>query len=151
MTIERHERVACPNCKQEQSVTIWETLNADLNPEARESLFRAEINAFVCTACGERIEITTPLMYHDMKRLFIVQFLPFRLVQDMSCLERFETDGSDRFAENTFATMHENILRNEASQYLRHPHTVFSMDELVRYVEFREKLFDARVEGRKKP
>jgi hypothetical protein len=144
MSIEHPERVACPNCQQEQTVTIWDTLNADVSPEARESLFRAEINAFVCAMCGERVEIITPLMYHDIKRQFIVQFVPFKTVQDMSFIERFEIDGSDRIAEETFATMPEKILRNKASQYLRHPHTVFSMDELVRYVEFRERLFDRR-------
>jgi hypothetical protein len=150
MSIHHPKRVSCPNCQQEQTVTIWDTLNADVSPEARESLLRAEINAFVCSACGERIEITTPLMYHDMKRQFIVQFLPFGALQDMSFIERFDTDGSDRIAKETFTTMPEKIRCNETSQYLRYPHTVFSMGELVRYVVFREKLFDASVNRRGK-
>ena len=78
-----------------------------------------------------------------MTRCFIVQFFPFEAVEDAGFLERFRADGTDKDAEDAFMHMPGSIQGNEGSQYLRRPHTVFSMDELVRYVIFRERLCGA--------
>ncbi len=145
MSMEHAEQVVCPKCEREQTVVIWDSLNADITPEAKEALFNGEINAFVCEGCGEHIMISIPLLYHDMKRQFTVQYFPFDAVKDVGFIKRFGTDGIDKQAEETFAEMPAAI--KDSAGYMRHPHTVFSMAELVRYIIFRERIFEVRGEN----
>lgn len=77
MSIEYQEKVCCPGCHHEQAVTIWESINVNLDPYARQDLLNCKINSFVCESCGDRIVIPAVLMYHDMTRQFLVQYFPF--------------------------------------------------------------------------
>ena len=38
--MEKQVSVNCPNCKTKISLTMWETLNASLNPEVAERLIQ---------------------------------------------------------------------------------------------------------------
>ncbi len=40
MSMEKQVSVNCPNCKTKISLTMWETLNASLNPEVAERLIQ---------------------------------------------------------------------------------------------------------------
>ena len=51
MSIKREEEIACPKCGKTQTVTIWESIDAAPDPEARTALFEARVNRFDCPAC----------------------------------------------------------------------------------------------------
>ena len=143
MSIENPVELECPKCGHEQTVVVWESLNADVSPEARESLFEGNINKFLCESCGAEAMISSALMYHDMKRRFVVQFFPFAAIDDAEFLERFQTDGTDRIVTNALGFAQPEGM-GLALEYMRNPHIVFDMGELVRYVLFRERVFDSR-------
>lgn len=40
MSRPRKETVTCPKCGKESDITIWDTLNAEMNPKEKQQLFR---------------------------------------------------------------------------------------------------------------
>ena len=145
MSIHREEEIACPRCGKAQTVKIWESIDAVPDPEARAALFEAKINRFDCPSCDFDALVPVPLLYHDRRRQFVVQFFPFGLLDERDFVDRFTADGRDRQVAEAFAraqAARKIPPRAEAAE----PHVVFDMAELVRYVLFRERVFDAHVE-----
>jgi len=132
MSLERNEWITCPKCNNRQQVTVWESLNVTLNPKLREGLLTGKVNSFQCEACGSAARIESPLLYHDMRRRFCVRFIPFRMIGDTDVLEQFSSDGEPVIDED----YDEDEV--EFSDYIFRPHLVFDLDELIRYVAFRE-------------
>ena len=137
-------------------MTIWESIDADPDPEARTALFEARVNRFDCPACDFDALVPVPLLYHDRKRQFVVQFFPFGWLDEPGFVSRFTSDGRDR----QVAEMFERALKAKKippGAEPAEPHVVFDMPELVRYVLFRERVFDAhderaaKVEGEAPP
>jgi hypothetical protein len=137
MTKRRELDVICPHCKNRQSVSAWDSINVTLNPELRESLFSRKLNLFECDGCGQNALLTIPLLYHDMKRQFCIQFFPFENSQNGSggLVEWFTEDGKPRI---------EGLPEMGIGKYLFEPHIVLSMNEMIRYVLFRENLHDRK-------
>jgi len=142
MSHERPVEAECPQCGAARSVTIWDSLNADINPEAREELFQGKINAFECASCHVTVLLPVPLLYHDMGRRFVVQYFPAEALDDDAFLDRFTTDGTDRSTAEMFDKAPEALRAMRRLDYMQRPHIVFDMGELVRYVVFRERVFD---------
>ena len=46
MSMRNPERLDCPKCRNIQTVDVWRSLNATINPEARNDLFEGKINIF---------------------------------------------------------------------------------------------------------
>ena len=134
--------VNCPVCGLAQTVTVWDSLNADLSPEAREELFEGKINFFECSSCDAEGFLAVPLMYHDMNRRFVVQYFPFHALEEDEFLERFARDGTDSVMTEAIERLPEKARALAASDYMKRPQVVFDMGELVRYVIFRERVFD---------
>jgi hypothetical protein len=135
MTKKRELDVICPYCKNRQKVSAWDSINVTLNPELRESLLNAELNLFECDGCGQDALLTIPLLYHDMKRQFCVQFFPFGDTQNGSggLVQWFTEDGKLRI---------EGFPGMGIGKYIFEPHVVLSLNEMIRYVLFRENLYD---------
>jgi hypothetical protein len=140
VSIEEPMVLGCPGCGQTKEVMVWSSLNADVSPEARVRLLEGKINLFECEACEETFLIDAPLLYHDMSRRFFIQYYPFGAVEDGDFLARFDQCGRE--------TAPREIARKDPGSavagYLDQLHIVFSMAELVRYVLFRERVFDSR-------
>ncbi len=143
MSIKREEEVACPKCGEVRSVTLGESIDVDPDPEARAALFEARINRFDCPACDFDALVPVPLLYHDRKRQFLAQYFPFGWLDEAQFVERFTADGRDRQVLEQF----ERALKAKKippGAEPAEPHVVFAMEELVRYVLFRERVFDTR-------
>lgn len=122
--------IGCPKCGQKAKTEMWFSLNAQLNPEAKKKLLEGQINLFHCDNCGFETVVHSILIYHDMRNRFVVYYIPFRIVE-----EHF-----DMFTEDAEINLHlpEDIMNG--AEYFKKIHYVFSIDELVRYVIFRDKL-----------
>jgi len=129
MTLAASEKLECPSCGHEQEVMVWSTINAELNPELRTMLFEGKINMAECGECGFKAFLGAPLLYHDMRRRFCVQFYPRQAIE------------SDEFL-GAFEPSYPVALRGMAEEagYLARPHLVFDMDDLVNCVDFYERL-----------
>ena len=133
MSLENTQKLNCPKCRQPQEVVIWRTLNVDVTPDAKRDLFDGRINVLVCESCGNEARIDTAFMYHDMKRQVCVHYYPLESLQDVSFLNLFDRDATINTA---------GLPGAKVPDYMRHQHVVFEMGELLRYVMFRERLFD---------
>lgn len=138
--------VSCPNCQHTQSVIIWEALNSTLSPESKQQLVDNQINLLKCENCKTETHLEIDLLYHDMQKEFCAVYISFASLDENSLVFRFNQRGELReFTDN----------RNdrESYDYMNHPQIVFDMSELVRYVKFRDKLFDdyAKADASDKP
>lgn len=127
--------VDCPKCEHRQEVMIWRSINVSLDSTLENDLFDDRINTFICSSCGHEGWIDIPLLYHDMNRQYAVIYYPFEFIDDHDFLVQFTAEGKLRMdvsPEMTKWTPGEN--------YLEQSHVVFDMDEMKRYICFREKL-----------
>jgi hypothetical protein len=129
-------KLACLECGHEHEAAVWNSVNVSLDPELRQKLFDAEINLFKCVSCGKTAFINVPLLYHDMKRQYCVQYYPPLAIDDEAFLQQFTRDAKldmTKFPGGMF----------ERTNYLAAPQIVFDMNDMVRYIEFRDRLFEA--------
>lgn len=91
--------VVCSYCKKEYPVQIWESVNAQLNPEMKKKLLDGRLYETVCPHCGGTIHCVYDFFYHDMDLKYMIaiqrenaesmDFFPFpdeyklRLVRDI--------------------------------------------------------------------
>ncbi len=129
MTIQSSHSYHCPKCGHPQPFTLWKSLNVTLNPELREKLFRGEINVFHCDSCEFTSLIDYPLLYHDMERAFCVQYYPVAALEDEDFYKIYKKDGKVD-------------LNLPPGHYMAEPHLVFDLHEMLRYIIFREKIFE---------
>ena len=141
MTIKEEQIMGCPACGHKQTAEFYQAINVKLNPELKEQFFKGELNMFVCEECGKRAVVDLVFLYHDMDKRFCVQYCPYELVvqQSEKLSEMYSIDGR--------LNVPENIQLPEAAQYMYEPHIVLSLDEMIRYVQFRDALYE-KVSGK---
>jgi hypothetical protein len=129
--------INCLKCGSKQTISIYETINATISPDLKEKLIKGEINIFRCQKCGEEGFIPVPLLYHDMHKEFCVQFYPFDCLNDNGFLENFTKEGDINL---DIPVLTEFPMLTKYADYLKRTHIVFDINELARYVIFRDKL-----------
>jgi hypothetical protein len=138
MSIEQPVELECPDCHDKQVTTVWSSINVQGNPEAKQELLDGKVNVLHCRKCGNQATIAADLLYHDMEKQFWVQYLPFEQAMSTNLLEFFSPEGEIR-SENPGP---------KGGYISRPPHIVFHMGELVRYVLFRDRLFEQAQAGK---
>jgi hypothetical protein len=138
MSIVRTEKITCPKCHYLQDTPVWHSVNVSLDPTLRERLFNGEINLFTCTKCGKRATIDVPLLYHDMTRKYCVQYYPPKSLEDPKFVRELTSEKKADNPTKLPASKAQSLDRD----YLSRPHIVFDMHEMVRYIMFRDLVFD---------
>jgi len=92
MTIHRYEKMECPVCSAKNRVLVWDTINAQVNPEAKASLLNGETNLFICRACGKCFLMDKPLLYHDMEIGYMACYSFCASVRDGKILDWVDPD-----------------------------------------------------------
>ena len=133
MTIKRLVEIKCPKCQTKVETMIWDSLNVAVDPKAKKDLLEGKINLFECSKCDYKELLPVSFLYHDMENDFCVQYYPFERIGDRDFFDEFTKDA--RLKIDFPVPEH---LKHAA--YLKAPHIVFSLEELVRYVIFRDRL-----------
>jgi RNA polymerase subunit RPABC4/transcription elongation factor Spt4 len=123
----------CPHCGNKQETMVWDSINVSLDPELKTKLYAAEINLFECQKCQKKTFINAPLLYHDMEMQFCVQYYPRKALDDEGFHRQFNADGS-------IAVTGMPAAFAESGAYITRPHIVFDMNEMIRYVAFRDRV-----------
>jgi len=127
--------VECPSCRKRQDILVWHSIDATRNPPIREQLVTGRINYFDCNCCDFEGFISAPLAYHDGEKKIFACYVPVECLDDPEYLRAtFTPQGTIRQG------LPEDPADCEGTEYLEHPHIVFSMEELIRYVLFRDRL-----------
>jgi predicted RNA-binding Zn-ribbon protein involved in translation (DUF1610 family) len=147
MSVKEQVEAKCPSCGEETQVAVWRSINTAQDPDAKELLLASEVNVFSCPRCGYESLLDIDLLYHDPERRFCVQYYPYERLSDDGFLSHFTTAGSP------LLDIPPGVRLNADLSYLARPHIVFELGELVRYIAFRERLFELEAEtgGGQKP
>jgi len=134
MTQAKMVEVTCPKCQNEQEVQVYNALNVTLNPAEKITLFEGQINIFECDVCGYKALLAVPFLYHDLERAFCVYYFPAEFVEEDEFIRNSITaEGKIRVPQ---------LTGGQFPAYMADAHIVFSMQELLNYVVFRERLID---------
>jgi hypothetical protein len=133
------ETIACPACKVEQDVDVYQTINAMENPELVPKLMAGEISIFTCTACSHVAQIHTPLLFNDHRMDLKIQFYPEHLLVE-----------NPEYVVNDYLEMVKQMekFRQEFGLFMPDSNkpgnllVVFSMDEMINQIKFRTQLFE---------
>lgn len=74
MSRPRKETVTCPQCGKQTDITIWDTLNAEMNPKEKQQLLDGTLFRFVCE-CGYSAGIDAGMLYHNMTQHTMVYYV----------------------------------------------------------------------------
>lgn len=130
--------IDCPQCRKEQTCTVWHSINVTINPELREALFEGQLNIFRC-GCGTVAPVPVMLMYHDMKRRFCISYYPLRIEGGGINFNDFTGEGKFR---TDFGGPHGQSASSMIPKYMSDQVVVFDFEELLRQVVFREALYE---------
>ncbi len=134
MTRTNEVEVDCPQCGNRQKAVLYDAIGADTEPNLREALLSGDINNFTCDACGYEGFLDTPVLYHDLTRQYCVQYLPEESLENPESLGNFTADGK--------WNVDLDLPAGGEGDFLKEPHVVFDLDEMRRYIVFREILYD---------
>lgn len=138
--------VECPSCKAKQDIILWQSVNVTRDPELKEQLFTGRINYFMCSACDFEGFISAPLVYEDMAMKICVNYVPVGYLDDEEYLKRSFTPDAKIHLD-----LHTDTAHIADMEHFRNAHIVFSMEELIRYVLFRDRLLQVAGEGEASP
>jgi len=111
-----HKIVAleCPACKTEYDITYWQSLNAEIDPEAKEKLLSGELFTEVCPSCGKTNKVNYPLLYHDMKQKVMINLV----------LDKEKTEWNPRGIASDFSFLSSNVLDGYRFRIVRSQNTL---------------------------
>ncbi len=136
MSVREPVEAKCPACGEETQVTVWRSINVAQDPEAKEMLLAGSVNVFRCPKCGYESLLDIDLLYHDMEKRFCVQYYPYERLSEDGFLTNFSVEGEPAIEVPGGMRLKPDM------DYMTHPHIVFEMGELVRYVAFRDRLYE---------
>jgi hypothetical protein len=68
--------ITCPACLFKDVVSVYTSVNGNMDANLRDLIFNDELNRFTCPNCGKSKVLPVNLMYHDMDLKFAVWFSP---------------------------------------------------------------------------
>lgn len=72
MSLSEQIEITCPSCGQRQQMTLWRSINVTRDPRLRDRLMDGSLARFQCKKCRHAAPVDSSLLYHDMKRGFMV-------------------------------------------------------------------------------
>lgn len=124
-------QVICGTCHVTVSLFAWHVLDVAQYPDLKRQVLADGINAIPCPTCGRTCRCEIPVRYEDRTLGFSVQYIPAANRRDPAFL---------RLCDGTGALRTTAIGASDALGMNRVPHVVFAMDELIRYVVFRDRI-----------
>ena len=136
MSVRETVEAKCPACGAESQAEVWRSMNVTQDPDVKELLLAGTVNVFQCPKCRYESLLDVDFLYHDMERKFSVQYYPYERLSDDNFLANFTVEGTPQL------DLPESAPLPDRMDYLLHPHIVFEMGELVRYIAFRDRLYE---------
>lgn len=65
-------KIMCPVCKKSYKIDIWDSVNAQLNPELKERILSNTFYKTVCPSCKAETDCLYDFLYHDMNKKYMI-------------------------------------------------------------------------------
>lgn len=88
MSLNTQEKVRCPKCGELNDITLWQSVTVSDSDDLKQELLRGRLNVLVCTSCGVKALVPTPLLYHDEAKKLMFSFCPSN--DDSTAAAQFE-------------------------------------------------------------
>lgn len=134
MSSSRMIEVVCPKCTSTQEMHIWDSVNVTLDPDLKEEIMKQRLNVFFCKQCDYRGSVDVSLLYHDMQKRYCIQYV----AQDDAKSEEFYRNVSKDGLVILDPISARALGATGGADYMRRPHFVFSMKEVVLFIAFRD-------------
>ncbi len=95
MSAQKTYPIRCPQCRHEQKVELYESINVTQQPELKVALFENRLNRIVCGSCEASFRIDKPLLYHDPERNILIHWMPDTVVSREEILDEFDKSMED--------------------------------------------------------
>jgi Zn ribbon nucleic-acid-binding protein len=77
MTTTFHQILArCPVCCNEETLTVWDEIDVETDPDLREKLLLKTLQSLECRNCGHSTLIAAPLLYRDIRHGLVAECRP---------------------------------------------------------------------------
>lgn len=63
----------CPNCRSEQKVHYYQSVNITLQPELKSKVLSGNLNTNICSKCEKEINVISGFLYHDMQNRIMLE------------------------------------------------------------------------------
>ncbi len=70
------ETITCPECKTEQKIKRWESIEAQDSPQAKEDIINGNLFKFECKKCKKEVPLVYKCLYTDQKKKLSIWLLP---------------------------------------------------------------------------
>jgi hypothetical protein len=128
----------CSLCGTLNKVEVWHIINASADPDLKRKLFDFEINVQKCNNCSEQLLLNLPLMYHDVERKICIQYFPREYIIEDGFIDKFDSEG--KLQNDKIKGVFEGYYGYEERKYIINPHIVFSLEEMLEYIKFRDRI-----------
>lgn len=82
--------IRCPQCRHEQRVELYDSINVTQQPDLKAALFENRLNRVLCGSCEASFRIDKPLLYHDSARNILIHWMPDTAVSREEILDEFD-------------------------------------------------------------
>jgi len=66
----------CPRCGKTSEITIWQSINVDLDPDLKDKVLDESLFSFRCNSCSFHQGVAYASLYNDMTKQFMVYWIP---------------------------------------------------------------------------
>lgn len=70
------EPITCPQCKTEQKIKVWESVNVSLSPKEKQKILDGEFFKFKCKKCDFEAPLAYNCLYSDIENKLIIWMIP---------------------------------------------------------------------------
>ena len=115
MSLESKEIIKCPECGKDNEFIVWQSLNGDLDSDAKQKLLDGTLFHFQCEYCGCESNIVYPILYNDMSNEVMIYFAKEDEIEEIKGTFAFESKFGQAMADYRIRIVtDQNSLREKA-------------------------------------
>ena len=148
MSLESKEIIKCPECGKDNGFIVWQSLNGDLDPDAKQQLLDGTLFHFKCECCGYESNIVYPILYNDMSNNVMIYFVKEDEIEEIKSSFAFKSEFGQAMADyRTRIVTDQNSLREKAIIFENKlDDRVVEILKLIYFSNLRQTQPDAKVE-----
>lgn len=70
------EPITCPNCKTEQKIKVWESIDVSVSPKEKQKILDGDFFKFSCKKCDFEAPLAYNCLYSDVENKLLIWLIP---------------------------------------------------------------------------
>ncbi len=70
------EPITCPNCKTEQKIKVWESIDVSVSPKEKKKILDGDFFKFSCKKCDFEAPLAYNCLYSDIENKLLIWLIP---------------------------------------------------------------------------